>query len=326
MSEETSDRGWILVLVGMVVVTAACMIGYFLAPFDAPLAEAADTGTNGLAPARDRIVAITEDGALVVLDRHDGSLSETVLPPGRLDADTAVDVGEKHQSAYLVGSGDAADIRSVSVRSGKQKHLATGRLVTLGPIAFPTLARDIQRPAAEHMAWVTAHDGVDAIEVQNLVTGSTETIGARSQDPPFRSVDDLVWSPFENRLFGIAGDGHQLFRLDADRATTLEEAVVADVPDGIDHWIDATPWGDGLAVLAQTSDGATKIVEIDRKTLEPVGTLFTPTGSTTLRSIDADPSATALLVTTDDGTLLEVVPGSGDGPTTLAEGIARAVW
>ncbi len=324
MSDESSDRGWIAVLAVMVLVTAACAVGYFLAPFDAPLAEAADTGTNGLVAARDRIVAVTEDGALVVLDRRDGSLSETVLASG-VPADTAIDVGEKHEAAYVVGSGTDPVIRSVSVRTGKRKDLASGRLVSIGPIAFPTLARDIQRPAAEHMAWVTGHDGVDAIDVQNLVTGSTETIGARSQDPPFRSVDDLVWSPFENRLFGIADGGHQLFRLDADRATTLEEAVVADVPDGIDHWIDATPWGDGLAVIGQTSSGATKVVEIDRKTLAVVGTLYAPTDASALRTVDADSSATELLITTDAGTLLELTD-THEVPTTLAQRIARAVW
>ncbi len=334
MSEESSDRGWIAVLVVMVLITAGCVVGYFLAPFEAPPAKAADTAAPGLVAPEYRIAAITTDGALVVLDRRDGSVSEIVRRSG-FDG-TVIDVGHEVGAAYVSGTEPTTEIRSVSLRTGTVKHLATGGHVAVGPIAYPELDRNIERPAADQMAFVVRVDGQDAIEVQNLVTGSTARIAAATADPRIQSIVDLAWSPLDNRLFGIADDGSLLFTLAADqvtaveeaRAPSLDEATTASPPGDIDRWVDGTAWGTTFAVIGRTSDGGSRIVEVDRKTLEPVDTLFDAPAGTELTTVTSDPTRSALLATTADGDLLEIHPsdtssGRDAEVTTLAKGIVR---
>ena len=139
-------------------------------------------------------------------------------------------------------------------------------------------------------------------------------------------MDDLAWSPFENRLFGVVDDGARLFTLEADRADSLDEAVTRDAPADVTRWVDATAWGDGLAVIAETTSGTYEVLEVGARDLKPTGTLFEPASGTELTGLDSNAASTKLLVTTASGDLLEVTPGTDQEPATLAHGILTAAW
>ena len=323
-------RGWMVVLVAMVLLTVGCLVGYLAAPFEpAPAARAERTGP-GVVPAEQRIVAVTDDGALVVLDEGDGTLSETVVPEGMGDV-TELEVGGDHEVAY-VGRGDDAgserpSIGLVRLRTGEEERTAEGRVPAVGPVSFPQLDVNVERPELEQMAFVSTQDGIDVVVVENLVTGSRTTIGPRSTgDPPFGPIDDLVWSPSDNRLFGIADGGRVLFWLDADRARSLDEAVVSEpLPDGA-RWVDATSYGDGLAVVREAGDGRTEILEVGRRRLEPTGRSWSVASSVRLETVDSDPRTSALLATTAGGDLLRFSAAGDDEPVQLSGGIALAAW
>ncbi len=320
--QEQEGRGWILVLAGMVLLTVAAVVAFELAPFDPPPNERADTGTPGVVRAEYRIVALQDDGSLVILDDRTGEVSEVVR---REDAGSVsvLDTTASHKSAYLTFDNGAIDL--VHLKSGEEVHHDTGRATTIGPIAFPQLPRTVPRPAAEQMAFVTDGDGGDQVTVENLTTGGEHVIEAAGG--ALASIDDLVLSPFENRLFGIADDGHTLFRLDTDRSDSLDQAATAGAPADVERYVDATPHADTIAAIVQRADGSTDLVEIDRETLEPTEVLYdAPPDGERFRSVDADEKATTFLLVTEDGRLLRFAPSKDSEPQALADGVDRAVW
>lgn len=319
MSGTRESRGWIIVLVAMVVLTAGCTVGYLAAPFETPPAERAGRSPGHTVAPEHRIAAVTEEGSLVLIDGRDGSPTETVVPDG-MNEIADLELGSDRETAYISERSGPPSIGLVRLRAGEDETLGNGAAVTVGPLSYPQLDRDIERPEVDQMAFVRRRDGTDHIVIENLVTGSRTVLGPRDGSSPFRTIDDLVWSPFDNRLFGIADGGRLLFRLDADRARTLDDAVVNEAAEGT-RWRDATPYGDGLAVIAESADRF-EILEVERR-LEPVGVIL-DTGTTPLRGIDADSEAAVLLATTTAGELLRV-DRRGE-PAVVTNGIRLAAW
>lgn len=314
------EAGWIVMLLAMVLVTVLATVGYFAAPFDpAPNAEA-DTGDPGTIAAEHRIVGLRDDGAIVILDDRDGSLSEIVTPDAGGEVSDLV-VGADLEAAFLGRPDGTIDL--LRIKTGLAERHSSGRAVTVGPIAFPQLPRTVDRPAVEQMARVEPA-GVAAIVVENITTGAEHRI-ERDDRGSVAEIEDLALSPFQNRLFGIADGGTALFRLEVDRAESLSQATVADAPDDVTRYLDITPLGDAVAAIVERPSGGTELVVVDRRTLEPTDVLFVAEDAR-LRSVDADATATSVLLTTGDGSLLELSPASGDGPRQLASGIVLAVW
>lgn len=319
---EHRGRGWVAALAAMALVTAAAVVGYVAAPFDpAPNVEA-DTGAPDVVDAEHRIVAVDDDGALVILDDRDGTLSEIVRPgvEGEL---AGLDVTAGHEAAYVEREDGTIDL--VRLKTGEAERHSSGHALALGPIAFPQLPRTVERPKVEQMATVQTSTGDETIVVENLTTGARQHIEGDG-DGPIERIDHVSLSPFQNRLFGVANDGTALFRIDVDRAESLSQATVVEAPDDVARYGHITPFGDTIAAIVERDGGATELVEIDRRTLEPSDVLLTSDDDGALRSVDADAEATSLLVTTEDGTLLEWTPALGGEPRQLASGIALAVW
>jgi hypothetical protein len=320
---EGEGRGWIVVLVAMGMLTAGLTAAYVAAPFDPPPGHA-DTGGPDLVDPKHRIAAVTDDGLLVVIDARDGSVAEAVRTGHQIDP-VDLEIGTDRETAYTVSAPDGA-IDAVRLRTGHHQRRATGRAISLGLISFPQLPRTVERPDVEQLAYVDQGGrGIDAIVLENLTTGEHRRLEAASDDAPFGRIDDLVLSPFDNWLFGIADGGTVLFRLDTERVEILEEAVVARSLRGIERFVDATPFADGVAAIVETGGGDTAVVVIDRQTLDPVEVLLEDAPDR-LTAIDADVAANRLLVVTEAGDLLRLSADHGWEPQLLAEDVRLAAW
>lgn len=322
MSGAGGERGWIAVLAMMAVLTAACIVGYLAAPFDPPPTDRVQRSAADVVSPEHRIVAIRDNGTLVLVDARDGEVSDVVVPDG-MEGVLTLDVGRSREAAYL--GRDDGTVSVLRLRTGEEDALTNGHLPDVGPMSFPQLDADIERPEVEQLASVVSSGETDRISVENLTTGSRTVLGPEGRPPPFHEIDDLAWSPSENVLFGIADGGTVLFRIDADRAGSLHDAVVSDpLPDG-DRWIDATAYGDGLAVIHRSAGGDTEIVEVDRR-LQRSSVIFRPESPITLTALDADESAAALLITAASGELLHLSSRASEASVLVACCVSRAAW
>lgn len=307
----------------MVALTATATVAYVAAPFDASPNERADTGRPGMVEPAHRIVAVRADGSLAVLDAEDGGLSEVVVPAPGTGID-AIEAGSDREAAYVVRPGETIDL--IRLKTGTDERWADGRSVSLGPVAFPQLARTTPRPEVERLAFVVPGEDGDEIIVENHTTGDRRRIDAAGPGGrPFTTIDDLVLSPVGNRLFGVADGGTTVFRIDLDRMSTLSQAVTSTVPEG-GRIIDATAFGDGLAAVVRSPAGDAALVEIERRSLTPGQLLLSEDATTDLRTVDADARAAGLLLVTGDSQLLVLEPAIDDAPRLLADGVRLAAW
>lgn len=319
MSPRAAGQGWVLSLGAMVLVTVACTVGYLAAPFDPPPNREADTGAPGVVAPEQRVVAVRDDGAVVLLDHRTGQVSEVVRPDG-LGQARGLAVGGSREAAYAADGDDR--IVLLRLRSGEETTHSSGRAVALGRLHHPNLARTTEVPEVEQLAHVAGAEG-DALVVENLVTGERHHMGARTDDPPFEEIGDLTWSPFANRLYGIGDGGRTLFRIDTDRARALEDAVDVDRDAG--RWRSVAALGDGLAAVEERADG-TRLVRVDVGSFETVEVLLATDRLPELRWVTSDASGRRLLLGTGEGRLLRWEPASEPEPTELAEDILLADW
>lgn len=211
----------------------------------------------------------------------------------------------------------------VRLRTGTTERLASGRTLSVGPIAFPQLSRTTRRPDVERLAHVVPGEGGDEIVVENLTTGDRRRLGPPAVGTrPFGAID-LVLSPVGNRLFGVADGGTTLFRLDLDRMSELSQAVTSPVP-GAGRILDATAYGDGVAAVVQGSAGV-ELVEISRD-LQPAATLLDHDAAEGLERVDSDARAARMPLVTDRARLVLFDPADGARPRPLADRISLAAW
>lgn len=321
MSAGRRDRGWIAVLGVLGVLVAGCTVAYLAAPFETPPAERVDRTSEHVVAPEHRIVAVRDDGSLQVIDARDGTVSETILGSGLADVE-AVDTGHHRETAYVAAGGS---IRLIRLRTGDGETLARGRAPAVGPLAFPQIDPDIDRPEVDQLAFVRRRDGVDTVVVENLVTGSRSVLDAGGGDQPFSTIEGLTWGTGGNRLYGIADGGRVLFRIEADRADSLAAAVVSEPLPAGSRWVDLAAGGTGAVGILATGE-RTALVEIDARRLAPGTALHRAPPSVELEAVEADPSAGQYLLTTASGELLRFAPDAGDGPTQLATGVVRAAW
>lgn len=306
-------RGWIVVLVGVVLVTAACTVGYLAAPFDSPPNERGDTYARGSVEPAHRIVAVDDSGAIVLVADRSGEVSEFVTD--ELSDITSIDVNAERKTTFVVASGQRHLVR---LKTGESDAGPTAKALALGPIAFPRLARSTDRPDVERIASIEDREGPPVVMLENLETGGRQEL----DDGDFATIDDVALSPLDNMLFGVADDNSTLFSLRIEESSSLKSAKSVEA-DGI-RYRAITSFGTGLAALIEQGDGTIDLVSVDRRSLGPGDSLLDDTFDGVPRSIDADAEASEILIVTDDDQLWALrADGSLD---RLAEGIVLAAW
>jgi hypothetical protein len=310
----------LLVLAAAVAVTAAATAASVAVTAASPSKD--DSARPGLVPTGHRIVALTTEGATVVLDARTGRVSE-VVDEGEEPLPQRLELSGAGHHAYVSPEGRSV-IETVRLRTGEHRRRADGSAFCLGRRSFTDIARDIPRPEVDVLAYVTGDGTRHAVVVENVTTGSRHRIGPASGGDAVRRIEDLAWSPFENRVFGVADRGRTLFVLDGIEARTLDEVRVRRAP-GRARFVDITPLGDGLAAVVRRPGGRTQIVSIG-----PDLAMGSPVAAGLRRpvAVDASPDAQDLLVVDRRGRL-HAVTGAATPEArveTIADGLVRAAW
>lgn len=325
---------WPWVLAAMVVLTGAATTLYLLAPFESPERVEVDRGLPGMAEPPRRIVAVREDGSLVVLDEESGALSEVVVEEfegGGIPRSLAL--GGKQESAFVErrGRGGEPTISIVILKTGKTEALTAGRAPAVGRMHHEALPRVRKGPEVELLAWAAPGNPEATIEVENRTTGATRVFGVDEPGhAPVTAIETLDWDPFSEAVYftGPGPDGSvALWRLDTERGRSLADAeLVGPEPGSGAEWVEVASLLERLVVIERRAgEPGARLVTVDRRTGRRLGPLLdTPLGNVVV--VDADASHRRLLAVTDGGHLYRWNATTAEPPTLLVEGIVDAAW
>lgn len=182
------------------------------------------TPTETPEPVDPPIVALTDTGALVMVDPETGAITRTVYEGLSTDDPwkTALTVSPDLLYAFVshvvaTEPGTRWEILRISLANGSAELVAEGIQPAISPDGS-TLAYAGVDPS------IPDEEGL-ALVLRDLATGAERYIPSGYGGNPSAWLDQIAWSPDGNTLFVPRGmEGSELFAIDA-RATDFEQAV-----------------------------------------------------------------------------------------------------
>lgn len=307
-------------------------------PVDAPTTDVPRTtlapSTTAVPTEPETVVAVSDRGAVVVLETASGKVMRTLAPRG--SADGATTLARTPDGAWLyyangMGCGQVASVYRVQTDgTGTPERVATGTAPAVSPDGA-RLAYAAPNPADPRDPTAVCHNTVvvrilaDGTERRFLPTDDTNSFTAYGQ------ISAIDWAPDGRRLvFQQGWEGEGSFILDTVAHTTTRQATPVGakrIANGLVHptWHPPTgrlaavndccynpddPQTPRITVLADPATG-------DTSPLLDAG--FDP------RSLDYDPTGRFLVFVDKQGAVFV----KGDGPPRrllAATGYARASW
>ena len=307
-------------------------------PVDTPSTDVPRTtlapSTTAVPAEPETLVAVTDRGAVVVLETASGKMMHTLAPRG--SADGASSLARTPDGAWLyyadgMGCGqDAAVYRVRTDGSGAPERVATGTAPAVSPDGA-RLAYAAPNPADDRDATAMCHNTVvvrslaDGAEKRFLPTHDTNSFTAYGQ------ISAIDWAPDGRRLvFQQGWEGEGSFILDTVAHTTTRQATpvgAKEIANGLVHPTWHPPTGRLAAVndcCYSPEDPPTPRITV---LVDPATGDTQPLLDAGLdpRSLDYDPTGRFLLFVDKQGAVFV----KGDGPPRrlpAATGYGRASW
>ena len=306
-----------------------------------PPVEATDVPRTTLAPSTtavptepETLVAVSDRGAVVVLETASGKVMHTLAPRGSADGDTTLARTPDGDWVYYadgMGCGRTASVYRVRADgTGSPERVATGTAPAVSPdgtrlaYAAPNPA-DPRDPSAMCHNTIVVRTLADGAEQRFLPTDDTNSFTAYGQ------VSAIDWAPDGRRLVYQQGwEGEGSFILDTVAHTTTRQATPVGAKQFANGLVHPT-WHPPTGRLAAVNDCCyspddpqtpriTVLVDPATGDSQPL-----PEAGIDPRSLDYDPTGRFLLFVDKQG----VVFVKGDGLARrlpAATGYARASW